>query len=96
MTEERRIPRIPIREHVPTTARVREYWDACGSFCPRCKSDDIQAGAIDAEGDEAWQSVTCNDCQYEWFDIFLAAGIEVYPDEETEDPVFVGIGDEFA
>lgn len=55
-------------------------WDAC----PSCGSDHIEGGEVMAEGTEAWQGVSCDDCGVTWVEIYEAARREYeVPDIEV-------------
>ena len=47
-------------------AYVKDGW----AHCPYCKSENIEGGSVDIEGNEAFQEVTCNDCESVWQDVF--------------------------
>jgi len=42
--------------------------------CPFCGSDNISGEEISIEGNEAWQEVSCNDCESSWQDIYELVG----------------------
>ncbi len=44
--------------------------------CPYCDSTNIQGREWDAERDEAWQVVVCDDCNKKWQDIYALVGYE--------------------
>lgn len=48
----------------------REYIEKGGSFCPNCKSDNIVADGLEADGRVAWSNVTCRKCGATWTDQF--------------------------
>jgi formate dehydrogenase maturation protein FdhE len=47
------------------------------NFCPECGSEEINAGHSTFENTEAWQAVTCDDCDAEWHDLFTLTGYEL-------------------
>lgn len=51
-----------------------EYLAAGGTRCPYCRSNDISAGELSAEGREASQEVGCSRCGAVWFDVFALTG----------------------
>jgi len=44
--------------------------------CPYCKSDNISAGELEADGFQAWSNVVCNNCKKEWTDIYTLTDVE--------------------
>ena len=42
--------------------------------CPSCQGADISAGEFNADGNEAWQKVTCENCGATWNDCFKLYG----------------------
>jgi len=55
------------------------------SACPKCESENITGGNVDIDATYAWQSVWCNECHYEWRDVFKLCGVE---DAETGKAIF--------
>jgi len=51
-----------------------EYVAKGGGVCPVCGSDQVEGGSIDVDGPSAAQSVSCNDCNAEWKDIYQLTG----------------------
>jgi len=45
------------------------------SFCPKCDSSNIEGGHMEADGKEAWQEVTCNECSFDWHDVYTLTDI---------------------
>lgn len=64
----------------PTPEKVQKYIDCCGSFCLYCGSDDISAGKLEADGDQAWSPVTCQTCEREWQDVYHLAAVDIFDD----------------
>lgn len=46
------------------------------SKCPKCKSDQIEGGSIEIEGNTAFQNVQCLDCDFDWNDLYTLTGME--------------------
>ena len=44
--------------------------------CPYCKSDQIEGGSIEIDGETAWQTVSCLNCDKKWNDIYRLANVE--------------------
>jgi DNA-directed RNA polymerase subunit RPC12/RpoP len=38
--------------------------------CPKCKSTAIPAEQFDVEGGIAWRAIRCEDCGFEWQEVF--------------------------
>jgi hypothetical protein len=44
--------------------------------CPLCKSENISGGHVEIDSDSAWQPVTCDDCGYDWNEVYNFARAE--------------------
>lgn len=42
--------------------------------CPACQGKDISAGELNADGNETWQEITCENCGATWNDCFKLYG----------------------
>ena len=68
-----------------TDEQVQAYLQASHK-CPCCKSQDIEGGAFDFEGDHVYQDIKCNRCGRTWTDEYTLTGITEPPEEgETDD-----------
>ena len=68
-----------------TAKQKREYVASGGSFCPKCKSSDIDGqGHFDVDSHCAWQSVRCITCGFAWDDIYTLTDIEVKDHDAQE------------
>jgi transposase-like protein len=38
--------------------------------CPKCKSEEISVTAFESDEDTAWRTATCDNCNFEWQEIF--------------------------
>ena len=47
------------------------------NHCPKCGSENINSGTIEADGSSAWSNVTCEDCNAVWKDIYKLTDIEI-------------------
>ena len=46
--------------------------------CPKCDSENgISGGSWNSDGWIAWQTITCDDCNFEWYDIYTLTDTEV-------------------
>jgi transcription elongation factor Elf1 len=52
----------------------RDYVRDMGSYCPRCRSNDIYGGSIDVDSGGASLTVLCNDCGASWTDQYKLIG----------------------
>ena len=52
----------------------KQYAEAGGIICPYCKSNSIEGGKAEFEGDTVYANVTCLDCEKEWTDQFTLTG----------------------
>ena len=48
--------------------KTRLKWD--GNQCPYCRSKDIEGGPVDVEENQTLQTVTCNDCNAKWIEVY--------------------------
>lgn len=44
--------------------------------CPKCKSENITGGHIQADADYAWRVVDCENCTASWREVFTLTNIE--------------------
>lgn len=51
-----------------------QYLARGGNCCPSCGSGDISGSSITVDGREAYQQVTCSDCNAEWNDMYTLTG----------------------
>ena len=51
-----------------------EYTKDGGQHCPKCDSENIEAGNIEADTSIAFCNVVCRDCGSEWTDEFVLKG----------------------
>lgn len=56
------------------TTSSRQYARAGGLACPTCRSKDIEAERLEADGPDASAEVTCNACGSTWQDCYRLAG----------------------
>lgn len=55
----------------------KEYRDHGANCCPYCGSENIEGdGQIEADSSQAWQDVTCSDCEETWQDVYELVGYE--------------------
>ena len=72
------------------------YVRAHGGVCPCCRSVAITGDSVEINGDQAFQDVSCDDCQAEWTDQYKLSGFslaqgsqpaaEEVDDDKSEDP----------
>lgn len=58
-------------------ATQAEYVAEGGSYCPNCKSKNINTidpTAVMRDGQHAWQQVECHDCGMQWQENFVLSG----------------------
>ena len=62
-----------------TTLKTQEQYLKEVSKCPNkdCNSTDIDGGSITVEGRQAWQQVSCNECDTVWNDVYTLTSYEV-------------------
>jgi hypothetical protein len=62
----------------PRGANMRTYhqYPNGTNRCPFCDSRNINGREWDAERNEAWQLVECDDCNEKWHDIYTFVGYE--------------------
>lgn len=62
----------------------KEAYLSSPSKCPYCDSEDIESGALDADGAVATAEVECNNCHKSWTDVYRL--VDVYHwDEQGDD-----------
>lgn len=64
-----------------TTHEEADYLEGRGQYCPKCRSEHIEAAHLDADGPIARSNAECHDCGYRWVDLYELCGIN--PAEET-------------
>ena len=70
-------PEPTIGGHMKLTQEQKKaYMEGGANLCPFCKSADITGGSIDIDGREAWQEVSCNECNEQWRDVYKLAFVE--------------------
>ena len=55
----------------------KKYLDSGGSICPYCESSQIEGGSIEIDGQQAWQKVSCLDCEKDWDDIYNLVDVDL-------------------
>jgi len=58
-----------------TKEQVKDYLSK-PNHCPKCGSDNIEAGGFDFESSQVWSEVTCDECKFHWRDIYTLNDIE--------------------
>jgi transcription elongation factor Elf1 len=58
------------------TNKQEEEYLKSPSKCPYCKSEDIEAGAVDIDSGHAMQKVQCLNCEKQWRDHYELVAIE--------------------
>lgn len=53
-----------------------EYKDAAVARCPVCRNEDLEYGDVDFSGKWISHEVMCNECDSEWYDVYLLQGYE--------------------
>ena len=60
---------------VLTEEQKRRYIAVKGTRCPYCGSQDVTVSDMQADGDTAWQAVTCDNCGKNWTDNYNLSDI---------------------
>lgn len=56
-----------------------------GNNCPACDSDNIETnGDVNLDLGTAWQSVRCNNCDFEWEDVYSLETIDIKQEHRDE------------
>lgn len=58
------------------TKQQRAKYLKSPNHCPKCNSKNISGGSFEADDDYAYRDVTCDDCGYEFRDIYTLADVE--------------------
>lgn len=51
-----------------------EYRECKGLNCPYCRSTEIEGGSVTVENGQAFQDISCNECDEEWTDSYDLKG----------------------
>lgn len=69
---------IDLYLNIPTTnEKFLEYCASEGSQCPTCKSDQIEGGGLEVEGNTVVQDMSCKNCGADWLDIYTRSGFQM-------------------
>ena len=60
-----------------TEEQKKAYIEGNQCICPVCKCDDIEGSSVNIDSGGAWQSVSCNNCNREWVDIYKLVDVEM-------------------
>ena len=60
---------------VLTEEQKRRYVALKGVCCPYCGSKELITGEFQADGENAWQGVVCDNCKKEWTDNYTLTEI---------------------
>ena len=63
-------------EGSPEPISQAQYIANGGLRCPICGCDDIEDGPWDGGAGEAWQEITCRECDAIWVDLYKLTGYE--------------------
>ena len=55
-------------------AKTSEDYVKTFAHCPVCNSTDIEGYSFDVIGNEAFQSICCNECNSQWADCYKLIG----------------------
>ncbi len=60
----------------PAKKSIRKEYMGCA--CPACQSDSIvTVSEVNLDANTAWHTVQCNNCDFEWDDVYTLTGIDV-------------------
>jgi DNA-directed RNA polymerase subunit RPC12/RpoP len=57
--------------------RERLYIESGGVKCPYCRSENIEGGSRNMDGNWISFEVTCLECKRDWEDIYTLTGVEL-------------------
>ncbi len=57
--------------------KERAYLHKKGTGCPMCGGNNIECGPFEADGNRAWQSCWCVDCDAAWDDTYHLREVEI-------------------
>jgi transposase-like protein len=60
----------------PISETARKAYMNDPNHCPHCECEDVTGGPFQSDSKTAWQSVTCNNCNESWNDIYTLTDIE--------------------
>jgi hypothetical protein len=58
------------------------YLKAKGLICPYCRGESIEGGFIQVEAGEAFQDMTCSQCDNKWQDVYRLVDVVLIEKEE--------------
>ena len=58
--------------------------------CPICGSDNISGRSVQIDGNDAWQDVSCFECEAEWEDLYQLMGVTIVSFGKLESEVSLG------
>jgi len=64
----------------PTLPHARDYVDAGGGFCPKCRSEQVEGDSADFDGAHCTQRMRCLQCDAVWFDVYMLSSVEPQDD----------------
>jgi hypothetical protein len=77
--------KVPSKEGAAARGLKKAVVHYHGSNCPACDSDNIEAnGEVNLDSSVAWQSVKCNNCDFEWDDIYSLKTIDIKKEHHDE------------
>jgi len=61
---------------MPLTKKQQKEYIGSNHKCPYCHSTNISGWRIETDDGEAYQPITCNECEKSWNDLYTLTGIE--------------------
>lgn len=63
-------------EGIMRTLTEEEYVKLGGGKCPFCRSNQIDGGFVNIEAGDAYQDITCIECNRVWTDHYILVGYQ--------------------
>ena len=65
------------KKELPLTEKQKTIYIKNGyGACPKCKARDIEGGMLEVDNNQAWQSLTCNECGFNYRDVYTLTNVE--------------------
>ncbi len=77
--------KVPSKEGAAVRGLKKAAVHYHGGNCPACDSDNIETnGEAEFDSNFAWQSVRCNNCDFEWDDVYSLESIDIKQEHRDE------------
>lgn len=60
-----------------TEEEAAKYVELGGTACPKCGNHMLMGSIVQVKSGQAWQDITCDDCEIVFRDLYKLIGVEV-------------------